>query len=389
MTLDRRLLAAVRAELAASYQPSVLAVDGRAREELRERVRVIAARRGRVDERGLDALCAALFGYGPLQPLIDDPAVTDVLVNSAREVYVERRGRLERSTVAFAHDDELIDLVHRIAAAVGRELTLERPYLDARLADGSRANVVIAPVGGPTLCIRKVRRERMPLRGEGSWVSTGGLSDEAAVFLERCVVGRANLLIAGATGSGKTTLLRALAESVPPDERLVVVEDTVELVLAHPHVIRLECVPPREGHAGVRVAELVENALRMRPDRLIVGEIRTPREAYAALEALATGHPGSATTVHGADAREALDRLELLLLRADGALPLAAARAHVRRAFDAVVTVARASGGRREVVSIEAVGEHRPVALFSGAGATSRRVPTEARALPARLRTIR
>ncbi len=386
MTVDRSLLASVRAELVATCEPALLA-GGRVRGELRERVRVLAARRARLDRHDLDALCDALFGYGPLQPLIDDPAVNDVLVNSPADVYVERRGALERVDVAFADESELVDLIHRIAGAVGRELTLERPFLDARLVDGSRANVVIAPVGGPSLCIRKVRRERLPLRGSASWVSCGGLSDEAAEFLERCVTRRANVLVTGATGSGKTTLLRALAECIPHDERVVVVEDTTELMLTHPHVVRLECVPPREGHAGIRVADLVENALRMRPDRLIVGEIRTPREAYAALEALATGHPGSATTIHGADASEALDRIELLLLRAETALPVEAARAHVGRAFDAIVTVARAGDGRRRVEAIDIVTIAGPRPLFVRAAEVLRRLVVDD-ALPPRLRDV-
>ncbi|OLC52945.1 MAG: hypothetical protein AUH85_15210 [Chloroflexi bacterium 13_1_40CM_4_68_4] len=350
--------------------------------EGRERVRIAAARHARVDTGLLDALCASLFGYGPLQPFMDDPAVTDILVNGATEVFVERHGRLERVEARFADTDELADLGFRIAAAVGRELTIDHPYLDARLADGSRANVVIAPVGGPTLCIRKVRREALPL---DAWVERKALDRAAASFLERAVAGRLNVLIAGATGSGKSTLLRALAELVPADERIVVVEDTAELVLQHPHVVRLECVPPREGHAGVRVAELVENALRMRPDRLIVGEIRTPREAYAALEALATGHQGSATTVHGADATEALARLELLLLRADAAIPLAAARAHVRRAFDVVVALRRERDGLRVVTAISIVAED-PVDLFRREGATLRRLAVDVAAVRERVR---
>ncbi|OLC55733.1 MAG: hypothetical protein AUH85_08480 [Chloroflexi bacterium 13_1_40CM_4_68_4] len=378
MTLDPVLVALVRAELAASRgAPLAVASDPAARGAARERVRIAAARHVRVDAPLLDALCAALFGYGPLQPYIDAPDVTDVLVNGPRDVYVERAGRLERVDARFADEAELADLIFRIAAAVGRELTLDHPYLDARLADGSRANVVIAPVGGPALCIRKVRREPLPLRGPGSWVERGALSDEAAAFLDACMGARLNLLVTGATGSGKTTLLRALAERIPPHERIVVVEDTVELVLEHPHVVRLECVPPREGHSGVRVADLVENALRMRPDRIIVGEIRTPREAYASLEALATGHPGSATTIHGSDADEALARLELLLLRADAAIPLLAARAHVRRAFDLVVSVARSADGSRVVSSVQLVADEAAVPLFRREGADLRRVPVD------------
>ncbi len=364
---DRALVSRVRADLAASPDDIVLAPDAPRRAEVRERVRAVASRYARIDDTALDALCAKLFGYGPLQPLIDDPLVTDVLVNGPSEIFVEREGRLVRTDARFDDAAELMDLIFRVAAAVGRELTLDRPCLDARLSDGSRANVVIAPIGGPALCVRKVRRTPLPLRGVGpSWVANGGMSDELAAFLQRCVTDRRNVLVAGATGSGKSTLLRALAECIPPDERVVVVEDTVELVLSHPHVVRLECVPPREGHAGIRVAELVENALRMRPDRIIVGEIRTPRDAYAALEALSTGHPGSATTIHGADADEGLARLELLLLRADAALPLAAARAHVRRAFAVVVTVGRGADGRRTVDAVHRLRGDALQAIFAG-----------------------
>ena len=381
--VDPLLLALVRAELAGSRDQLSLLQDPSRAGEARERVRIAAARHARIDAPLLDALCASLFGYGPLQPYMDDPEVTDILVNGPADVFVERHGRLQRVGARFAETSELADLGFRIATAVGRELTLDRPYLDARLADGSRANVVIAPVGGPALCIRKVRRDSLPL---AAWVERGALDAPAAAFLERAVAARVNVLIAGATGSGKSTLLRALAELVPPEERIVVVEDTAELALRHPHVVRLECVPPREGHPGVRVADLVENALRMRPDRLIVGEIRTPREAYAALEALATGHQGSATTVHGADAVEALARLELLLLRADAAIPLEAARAHVRRAFDVVVALRRERDAGRIVTAIAAVSDDAPVALFQRDAGALRRMDVATETLRERVR---
>ncbi|TMD60319.1 MAG: CpaF family protein [Chloroflexi bacterium] len=381
MNVDPLLLALVRAELVGARQHLALQQDASRTAEARERVRIAASRHARVDAGLLDALCASLFGYGPLQPFMDDPAVTDILVNGPADVFVERHGRLERVEARFVDANELADLGFRIAAAVGRELTIDHPYLDARLADGSRANVVIAPVGGPTLCIRKVRRDVLPLE---AWVERGALDAAAASFLARAMTARLNLLLVGATGSGKSTLLRALAELIPGDERIVVVEDTAELALRHPHVVRLECVPPRESHPGVRVAELVENALRMRPDRLIVGEIRTPREAYAALEALATGHPGSATTLHGADAAEALARLELLLLRADGAIPFAAARGHVRRAFDLIVALRREQG-RRVVTAISIVAEE-PVDLFRRQGGALRRMPVEIDAVRERVR---
>src|SRR5213594_2927538 len=220
MSVDPILLALVRADLAGGRDPLVLGPDARIRVETRERVRIAAARHVRVDATLLDALCAALFGYGALQPYMDDPGVTDVLVNGPEAVFVERRGRLERVDAVFADAAEVAELAFRIATAVGRELTLDHPYVDARLADGSRANVVIAPVGGPAICIRKVRRETIPLRGADGWLARGALGEDCAAFLAGCVAQRLNLLIAGATGSGKSTFLRALAELVPADERI-------------------------------------------------------------------------------------------------------------------------------------------------------------------------
>src|SRR5688572_3880907 len=278
---DPALVARVRAEVAAGIDPAgLLAVyaEPSRRALLRERVRVAA--RTAVAETELDAICADLFGFGPLQPLLDDPDVTDVLVNGPADVFYERAGRLMRSDVTFRTGDEVADLAHRIAGSVGRELTLERPFVDARMRDGSRANAVIAPIGGPSLSIRKFNRRSVRLRGPApSWVASG-LHDDAAALLEGCVRERASILVSGATGSGKSTLLRSLAAAIPDEERLVVIEDTNELVLPHPHVVHLESVPARDG-SGIGIADLVANALRMRPDRILVGEARTPREAAA------------------------------------------------------------------------------------------------------------
>src|SRR2546428_675084 len=211
------------------------------------------------------------------------------------------------------------------AGSVGRELTLERPFVDARMRDGSRANAVIAPIGGPSLSIRKFRRLSVPLRGPApSWVASG-LHDDAAALLEACVRERASILVSGATGSGKSTLLRSLAAAIPDDERLVVIEDTNELVLPHPHVVHLECVPVRDG-SGIGIADLVANALRMRPDRILVGEVRMPREASALIEALSTGHEGSLTTIHAASAVGRLYPPSLLPARPGGARGGAGAR---------------------------------------------------------------
>ncbi len=351
---DPELVARVRAEVAVGLDPAALLAlygDPRRRALLRERVRSLAHKvLGEVE---VEALCAELFGFGPLQPFLDDPAVTDVLVNAPDEVFVERGGRLERTATRFRDAAALADLVYRVAASVGRELTVEHPCVDARMRDGSRANAVIAPIGGPSLSIRKFRSLAIPLSGAApSWEAVG-LPPEAARVLGDAVVARANVVVSGATGSGKSTLLRSLAACIPAEERLVVIEDTNELVLPHPHVVHLECVPGHEASA-VGVADLVANALRMRPDRIIVGEVRSPREASALLEALSTGHDGSLTTLHAGSAAGTLDRLELLLARA-GELASAAIARHVSRAIDIVVHVRRERGGCRVVGEIAAV----------------------------------
>jgi len=375
--MDPALVARVRAEVAAGIDPASMlaayAEPGR-RALLRERVRLAA--RIPVSEADVDSICAELFGFGPLQPLLDDAHVTDVLVNGPRDIFCERSGRLERVDLAFRNADDVAEIAHRIAGSVGRELTLERPFVDARMRDGSRANAVIAPIGGPSLSIRKFNRLSIPLRGPApSWVASG-LHDDAAALLEACVRERASILVSGATGSGKSTLLRSLAAAIPDDERLVVIEDTNELVLPHPHVVHLECVPPRDG-SGIGIADLVANALRMRPDRILVGEVRTPREASALLEALSTGHEGSLTTIHAGSAVGALDRLALLLARA-GELGADAIARHVAQGIDVLVHVVRDRGGSRSVREIAAVEDRDVVGLWRAGDATVR--------MPARLR---
>lgn len=366
----------MRAEVASGLDPSAmlaLYADPARRLTLRERVRTALPRDISAEE--LDALCAELFGFGVLQPLLDDEDITDVLVNGPHEVFVERAGRLEHVDVRFGDGAQVSELAHRIAAGVGRELTLERPFVDARMRDGSRANAVIAPVGGPTLSIRKFRRVSISLMGPAPSWEASGLVPAAAELLTRVVVARGNVLVAGSTGAGKSTLLRSLAGEIPAHERLVVIEDTNELVLPHDHVVHLECVPGRDG--GIGVADLVVNALRMRPDRIIVGEVRSPREASALLEAISTGHEGSLTTMHAASALGALDRLELLLARSGDVAPEAITR-FVARAFDVVVHVSRANDGVRRVREIAAVEDAGPIVVWR-AGDTS------IQALPRRL----
>jgi pilus assembly protein CpaF len=370
---DPALVARVRAEVAAGLDPAGLLAayaEPARRALLRERVRLAA--RIPVSESEIDSICAELFGFGPLQTLLDDPQVTDVLVNGPRDIFCERAGRLERVDLAFRDADDVAEIAHRIAGSVGRELTLERPFVDARMRDGSRANAVIAPIGGPSLSIRKFNRLSIPLRGPApSWVASG-LHDDAAALLEACVRERASILVSGATGSGKSTLLRSLAAAIPDEERLVVIEDTNELVLPHSHVVHLECVPARDG-SGIGIADLVANALRMRPDRILVGEVRTPREASALLEALSTGHEGSLTTIHAGSAVGAIDRLALLLARA-GELGAAAIARHVAQGIDILVHVIRDRAGTRSVREIAAIEESDVVSLWR-AGETTVRLP--------------
>lgn len=349
-----------------------LYADPARRLTLRERVRAAVPRD--VSDEQVEALCAELFGFGLLQPLLDDADITDVLVNSATDVFVERSGQLQRTDLRFRDAAEVSELAHRIAAGVGRELTIERPFVDARMRDGSRANAVIAPVGGPTLSIRKFTRVSMALRGPApSWEASSGLTGAAADLLARVVAARGNVLVAGATGAGKSTLLRSLAGEIATNERLVVIEDTNELVLPHAHVVHLECVPGRDG--GIGVADLVVNALRMRPDRIIVGEVRSPREASALLEAISTGHEGSLTTLHAGSALGALDRLELLLARSGDVAPAAIAR-FVARAFDVVVHVARRKDGSRLVREIAALEDAGPAVVWRAGETSIRQLPS-------------
>ena len=270
---------------------------------------------------------------------------------------MERRGRLERAAARFRSRTHLTGLMEKIAALVGRTLSLQNPCVDARMADGSRANLVIAPVGGPCLSIRRHRQELRALYGDpDSWVAGGGMSELMGRLFAEAVRARCNFLIAGSTGAGKSTLLASLLAHVPESERLVVIEDTQELPVGGGHVVRLQCVHDgrraSSGERRVDLADLVVNALRMRPDRLVVGEIRTPREAYVTVEALNTGHPGSGTTIHADSAIDALGRLEMLIRREHGGFSAADVRVPVERAFDFIVHVGRLESGRRVVSEV-------------------------------------
>jgi pilus assembly protein CpaF len=302
------------------------------------------AERARLEQRVL--LLAT--GLGPLEPLLSDPTVDEVMVNGPGAVYVERDGRLGRADVKFDSEADLMHAIERVLAPLGRRVDEGSPLCDARLADGSRVNVVIPPLslGGPCVTIRRFRRQGFSLR---ELVARGSLPRELAQLLALCVAARASVLVSGGTGAGKTTMLNALSGAIPGEERIVTIEDAAELRLRQRHVVRLESRPPSlEGRGEVTIRQLVRNALRMRPDRIVVGEVRGP-EALDMLQALNTGHDGSLTTVHANSPEDAVRRVETLALMAGVGLPHAAIREQVASAIDVVVHQARMPGGGRAV----------------------------------------
>jgi pilus assembly protein CpaF len=294
------------------------------------------------------------FGLGPLEPLLADPGIDEIMVNGCEPVWVERAGRLEATGVAFATEAELRHAIERILAPLGRRVDEAQPLADARLPDGSRVNVVLPPlaVDGPLVTIRRFRRRPLDadeLVARGTW--TAPLRD----VLARAVRARLNVLVSGGTGSGKTTTLGALSSFAPAGERIATIEDTAELRLAQPHVVRLEARPPNvEGCGEITIRRLLRNALRMRPDRIVVGEIRGG-EALEMLAAMTTGHDGSLSTVHAGSPAEALRRVETLALMADVDLPLAAIREQVADAIDLIVHQCRLPDGRRQVTAVSEV----------------------------------
>lgn len=295
-----------------------------------------------------------LFGLGPLEPLLKDPTISDILVNSYGMIYVERRGKLEVTNVAFKDDEHLMRVIERIVSSVGRRIDESSPMVDARLRDGSRVNAIIPPlsIDGPVLSIRRFGAE--PLR-MNSLIENKALTRDIADMLEMCVNARLNVLISGGTGAGKTTLLNALSAYIPVDERIVTIEDSAELQLQQPHVVRLETRPPNiEGKGEVTQRDLVRNALRMRPDRIVIGEVRGG-EAIDMLQAMNTGHDGSLTTVHANTPRDALARLETMIQMTGMRLSDRAMRQQIAAAINLVVQVARLSDGSRRVTAISEI----------------------------------
>ena len=293
-------------------------------------------------------------GLGPLEPLLADPTVDEVMVNGPAEVWVERRGRVERALASFESEVELMHAIERVLAPLGRRVDEASPMCDARLPDGSRVNVVVPPlaVDGPCMTIRRFRAHGFSL---DDLVANGTMPAAVASFLADCVLTRASVLVSGGTGSGKTTTLNALSGAIPDGERIVTVEDAAELALRQEHVVRLEARPPNvEGRGEVTIRALVRNALRMRPDRIVVGEVRGG-EALDMLSALTTGHEGSLTTVHATSAAEALRRIETLALMAGLGLPHEAIRDQVGAAIELVVHQRRMPDGSRAIASVAEV----------------------------------
>ena len=303
-----------------------------------------------------DEVLDEVFGLGPLEPLLEDPTISDILVNTHKQVYVERGGVLELTNVAFCDDTHLMRIIDKIVSQVGRRIDEANPMVDARLADGSRVNAIIPPlaVDGPLLSIRRFSRDRlMP----ADLVERKALTRGMMELLEGCVKARLNMIISGGTGAGKTTLLNALSAFISPKERIVTIEDAAELQLKQPHVARLETRPPNlEGQGAVRQRELLINSLRMRPDRIIVGEVRG-EEALDMLQAMNTGHDGSLTTIHANSPRDAISRLEVMVSLANANISLRAIRQQVASAIDLFIHLARLSDGSRRITHItECVG---------------------------------
>jgi pilus assembly protein CpaF len=295
-----------------------------------------------------------IFGYGPLERLLGDPSISEVMVNGAGEIWIERNGRLSQTSLRFADESHLRRIITKMVGQIGRRIDESSPMVDARLPDGSRVNAIIPPLSlsGALLTIRKFARNRFDL---GELIQIGTVSAPAADFLRRCIEADLNMLVSGGTGTGKTTMLNALSAAIPDRDRIVTIEDAAELQLAQRHVLRLEARPKNiEGEGEITIRDLVRNALRMRPDRIIVGEVRGA-EALDMLQAMNTGHEGSLSTIHANSPRDALSRLETMVLMAGYDLPLRAIRQHVSSALDLIVQIDRLDDGSRRLTGISEV----------------------------------
>ncbi len=305
-------------------------------------------------QRLFEAVYAEIRGYGPIEPYLQDPGITEVMVNGPKSVYVEERGKLRKTEAQFDDEEHVMRIIDRIVSPLGRHIDESSPMVDARLPDGSRVNAIIPPLSlvGPVVTIRKFSRKPLTV---DDLIRFGSMTPELAEFLKACVNSRLNVIVSGGTGSGKTTLLNVLSGFIPNDERIVTIEDAAELQLRQDHVVKLEARPPNiEGKGAVRIRDLVTNALRMRPDRIVVGECRGA-EALDMLQAMNTGHDGSLTTGHANSPRDMLARLETMVLMAGMDLPLRAIREQIASAIDLVVQQARMRDGSRRIVNVTEV----------------------------------
>jgi pilus assembly protein CpaF len=310
---------------------------------------------GRAERQRLfEAIVAEILGFGPLEPLLADDTITEIMVNGPKNIYIERAGNLVRSNVTFEDEDHVLRVLDRIVAPLGRRIDESSPTVDARLPDGSRVNAVIRPIAlcGPTITIRKFSKRPFTVE---DLIRFGTLTPEMAEFLRACVIGKLNIVVSGGTGSGKTTLLNVLSGFIPNDERIVTIENAAELQLRQEHVVSLESRPPNiEGRGQVSIRDLVVNSLRMRPDRIVVGECRAG-EALDMLQAMNTGHEGSLTTAHSNSPRDTLSRLEVMCLMAGMELPVRAIREQVASAVDMIVHQERMRDGTRKIVKVTEV----------------------------------
>ncbi|UCD40788.1 MAG: CpaF family protein [Chloroflexota bacterium] len=301
-----------------------------------------------------EQIAAEILGLGPLQPLLEDGEITEIMVNGAKNIYIEKKGKIHRMPITFESDEHVMRIIDRIVAPLGRRIDESSPYVDARLDDGSRVNAIIPPISlvGPVLTIRKFPENPITLE---DLINYGTLTEEIIEFLRACVIARLNIVISGGTGSGKTTLLNVMSQFIPGDERIVTIENAAELQLRQEHVVTLESRPPNiEGRGEITIRQLVINSLRMRPDRIIVGEIRD-EAALDMLQAMNTGHDGSMTTAHSNSPRDSLARIETMVMMAGMDLPVRAIREQVASAIDLVVHQERMRDGDRKVVQITEV----------------------------------
>ncbi len=299
-------------------------------------------------------VCDELFGFGPLQPLLDDDTISEVMVNGPNKVYIEQKGKLKLTDVRFASDEHVLKIIDRIIRPLGRRIDRKWPMVDARLPDGSRVNAIIPPcaIDGSTITIRKFSKNKLKV---DDLIRFGSMTPEMAEFLRACVVSRLNIVVAGGTGSGKTTLLNVLSNFIPEDERIITIEDSAELQLAQDHVVRLEAKPPEiDGTGRVTIRDLVINSLRMRPERIVIGECRGG-ETLDMLQAMNTGHDGSLTTLHANTPRDAIARMETMALMAGMEMPLKVIREQIASAIDLIVQQTRLEDGSRKVAYITEV----------------------------------